>query len=247
MKILKRIGVAACAAGLFLSACSDPRAESDSPAALESTDSAATDPADSKDSGADDGGSDPSGAVAGSDEAGSSVAGGSESDGTDAAAGSAGAAGSTDPSDASDPACLIGAWVVNEADLQRFYDSMDTPAEFTVEGNTGLSFTADSYEYTPGFTLTIDMGGMDATGTMTGSIAGSYTTDAGVITTSNDENNIDLTVTVSGRTIDASALGEGFLGASPVNSANFACTADGPIITWQGGTDGIDILLTRAG
>lgn len=131
--------------------------------------------------------------------------------------------------------------------MQEFYDSMDTPATFTVNGDTGLAFRTDNtYEYTPGFTLEIDMGGMIASGTLTGSIAGSYAAADQVITTSNENNDIDLTVSVGGTTMDGSDLGEGFLMSSPVNSADFECTADGPVLTWQGGSGGLDITLIPA-
>lgn len=148
---------------------------------------------------------------------------------------------------ADDPACLVGDWLITEDSMQAFYDSMDAPATFTVNGDTGLAFRADdTYEYTPGFTLEIDMGGMIASGTLTGSIAGSYETADGVITTSNEDNDIDLTVSAGGTTMDGSDLGEGFLSSSPVNSADFECTPEGPVLTWQGGSGGLDITLIPA-
>lgn len=147
-----------------------------------------------------------------------------------------------------DPACLVGEWIITEESMQAFYDSMDTPAEFTVNGETGLEFTDDgTYEYTPGFSLDIDMGGMIASGTLTGSVAGSYEADDAVITTSNEDNDIDLVVTAGGVTMDGSDLGEGFLMSSPINSADYVCTPTGPVLTWQGGSGGLDVSLEPAG
>lgn len=145
---------------------------------------------------------------------------------------------------ADDPACLVGDWLITEASMQEFYDSMDTPAVFTVNGDTGLTFEAETYEYTPGFTLDIDINGMGASGTLTGSIAGSWTASGGVITTSNEENDIDLQVTVAGQRMDGTDLGEGFLAMSPINSADFRCEPSGPVIAWQGGSGPLDVHLS---
>lgn len=142
------------------------------------------------------------------------------------------------------PECLIGDWRISEEEMQSFYDSMDTPAEFAISGDTGLRFAEDTYEYTPNFTLEMNVAGQDASGTMTGSITGSYTTDAGVVTTSNEDNDISLQLSVGGVEVDGTETGEGYLDASPVNSAPYECTSGGPVITFQNTGDGVDIQLT---
>ncbi len=139
--------------------------------------------------------------------------------------------------------CLVGDWVISEEQMQRFYDSMDVPADFHITGDTGLSFAADTYEYTPDFQLKMDLGGQEASGTLTGSITGGYTTQDGVITTSNDANDIDMAITVAGVTMDGTDTGEAFIESSPVNSAPYECTPAGPVITFENTGDGVDIQL----
>ncbi len=150
---------------------------------------------------------------------------------------------SAPPEGADSPECLVGDWVISEEQMQRFYDSMETPADFHITGDTGLSFAADTYEYTPDFQLKMNLGGQEASGTLTGSITGTYTAQDGVITTSNDANDIDMAITVAGVTMDGTDTGEGFIESSPVNSAPYECTSAGPVITFENTGDGVDIQL----
>lgn len=143
--------------------------------------------------------------------------------------------------------CLVGDWIIAESAMQEYYDSMDTPAAFTITGDTGLTFENDTYEYTPDFTLEIDLGSQTGSGTLTGSISGTYLTEGGVITTSSENNDIQMTVTVGGTTMDSTDLGTSFLEISPINSAEYECTPTGPVITWQNTGDGLDIRLVPRG
>lgn len=142
-----------------------------------------------------------------------------------------------------DPACLIGQWRFSQDSMQAFYDTMDTPATFTVTGNTGLEFTADTFEYTPDFTLDIDIQGMPASGTLVGSIAGSYTTSDGIITTSNENNDVQMTVSVMGSEIDGGGMFDEFMAMSPVNDAPFYCDSPGPVIMFETSGDRIPMQL----
>lgn len=143
------------------------------------------------------------------------------------------------------PECLIGTWKLTAEQMQAFFDSIEGPTEFLVEGDSNFEFTADTYEYTPDLSLTVSLAGMEGTGSMTGSVSGSYTTANGVITTSDDTHDIDMSIKVGSIETDGSDITEGFLSLSPINSAAFECRSDLLTITWQNGGDGIDLDLVR--
>lgn len=141
--------------------------------------------------------------------------------------------------------CLIGDWLIAEDQMQQFYDSIDTPAEFTVSGDTGLSFTEDSYEYTPDFTLKLLIVGQTGEGSVTGSVAGSYTTDGDIVTTSNENNDVSTLVTVGGQTMSGDDTFDSFMSISPINSAPYECTSQGPILMFENGSsDRVPMELT---
>lgn len=133
--------------------------------------------------------------------------------------------------------CLIGSWYISEDEMQGFYDAIDTPAAFEVEGGTGLAFTADSYEYTPDFTLNMTIAGTEAAGTLVGSITGNYTSDGEQITTTNDASDISMTISTMGTTQDAGAAFNKFLGISPINTAPYHCEDGAPVIMFGTGDD----------
>ena len=108
------------------------------------------------------------------------------------------ASASSDPVDPTDPGCLVGDWRIAQDQMQVFYDAVSAASEglaLTIVGDTGLSFTDTEYLYTPGFTLQLEVAGLVGEGVTTGSIGGTWTADAGVITTAVGDNSLSTIVT----------------------------------------------------
>ncbi len=156
------------------------------------------------------------------------------------------------PSDPTDPACLVGDWLITEAEMQSFYDAVSGTTEglvLTIDGDTGLSFTADQYRYTPTFILRLDLAGVVGEGVTTGSLGGAYTAEGGVITTTVGDNDLQTIVTINGQTQDASALLGSIIASDPINQAPFDCTDPAsPVLQFETGSGGrTPVALTAAG
>lgn len=152
------------------------------------------------------------------------------------------------PADPTDPACLIGDWVITEAQMQSFYDVLSDPVNdvfVTVEGETGLSFTADTFEYTPNFVLNLEISGVEGEGVTSGSLSGSWSASGGVLTTEVGENSLTSEVTVLGVTQDGTELLGSFITSDPINSAPFDCSDPAaPVIEFETTTGRTPIVLS---
>lgn len=151
-----------------------------------------------------------------------------------------------------DPGCLIGDWRISEAEMQSFYDAVSGTTEglsLTIDGDTGLSFTEDEYRYTPTFTLVLDVAGVRGEGVTTGSLGGTYTASAGVITTTVADNDLETIVTINGATQDASGVLGSIIASDPINQAPFDCTDPlSPVLQFETGSGGrTPVALTPAG
>ena len=155
------------------------------------------------------------------------------------------------PTDPTDPACLIGDWRITQDQMQSFYDAVSGSTEglaLTIEGDTGLSFTTDSYIYTPSFTLLLDIAGVQGQGVTTGSIGGSYSATEGVITTTVGDNSLETIVTIAGVTQDASSELGAIIASDPINQAPFDCSdPDAPVLQFDTGSGRTPVALTPAG
>jgi hypothetical protein len=156
------------------------------------------------------------------------------------------------PTDPTDPACLVGDWRITQDQMQSFYDAVSGSTEgleLTIEGDTGLSFTADSYVYTPSFTLLLDIADVQGQGVTTGSIGGSYSASEGVITTTVVDNDLETIVTIAGVTQDASSELGAIIASDPINAAPFDCSdPDAPVLQFDTGTGArTPVALTPAG
>lgn len=155
------------------------------------------------------------------------------------------------PTDPTDPACLVGDWRITQEQMQSFYDAVSGSTEglvLTIEGDTGLSFTADSYLYTPSFTLLLDIASVQGQGVTTGSIGGSYAATDGVITTTVRDNNLETIVTIAGVTQDASSELGAIIASDPINAAPFDCSdPDAPVLQFDTGSGRTPVALTPAG
>ena len=160
---------------------------------------------------------------------------------------------SADPIDPIDPGCLVGEWLITQSAMQGFYDavSVDTEGgvEFTIVGDTGLSFTTDSYEYTPSFTLELSLAGVQGQGVTTGSLGGGWTGDGGVVTTTLGFNNLSTQVTIAGAAVDASELLGSIIASDPINQAPFDCSdPQAPVLQFETGVGSrTPVQLTPAG
>jgi len=156
-----------------------------------------------------------------------------------------------EPGDPFDPACLVGEWVIPQSEMQRFYDDAiaDTPeVRFVVDGDTGLWFDGETYVYTPEFTLTLELVELGATGsgTTSGSLAGSYLAELGVITTRVEANNVSIALNIMGQQLDGTELLGSIIASDPVNEAIFECGADGPMIQFSHGSGSVPVALRAA-
>lgn len=132
--------------------------------------------------------------------------------------------------------CLVGAWVIPESELQEFYGSVSAQAEFTIVGEAALTFSEDTFEYLPDFVLEMNLAGQEAEGVVGGSVSGSYTSADGVITTSNEDNSMEVAIRIGGQEFAGGGdMADSFLDESPVNSAPYECGADGPVLMFQNG------------
>jgi hypothetical protein len=156
-----------------------------------------------------------------------------------------------EPTDPTDPACLVGDWQIAQDQLQSFYDTLSSEVEgvdFTIEGGTGLSFTADEYRYTPAFTLLLEIeGGASGEGVTSGSLGGTYTAEDGVITTTLADNDLAVAITVAGQTLDGSDLLGSFIESDPINQAPFDCSTGSPVLQFETSTGRTPVVLTPAG
>lgn len=155
------------------------------------------------------------------------------------------------PVDPTDPACLVGDWQIAQDQMQSFYDALSSEVEgvdITIEGGTGLSFTADEYRYTPSFTLLLEIeGGTSGEGVTSGSLGGTYTAEDGVITTTLADNDLAVAITVAGQTLDGTDLLGSFIESDPINQAPFDCSTGSPVLQFETSTGRTPVVLTPAG
>ena len=145
------------------------------------------------------------------------------------------------------PECLVGEWYFSQDELQKFYDSVSEASGaglvFTVAGDTGLSFDGARFEYTPDFSLSLDLAGTTGVGTIVGSISGPYTATDTMITADNDTVEVEYSYLLGGVEQDASALFAGIVENAPVNNAEYECTVDGPLVQFDNGYGRVPIQL----
>lgn len=162
----------------------------------------------------------------------------------------AGGAATDDPAEATPADCLVGDWVLTAEQMQAFYDQVtadlaDYAIVYDPTGTSGLSFRDDgTYAYTPDLTLAVDIAGLPAEATLTGTLSGEYTADGTTLTTSNDANGLTMDVTVDGVAMDGTPVTEQILG-SPIQSAAYDCTGDTPVIHFSTGTSTVPLTLAR--
>jgi len=151
------------------------------------------------------------------------------------------------PADGGD--CLVGDWVVTQDEMNAYYSGMmstlDAPLTIGVVGSAPLSFNADgTYEWTPDFTLTVEVAGQRGTGVTGGAITGNWTAVDGVVTTASDVNALTASITVGGTTFDGADLANGLLNSSPINGVTYSCDGPTPVLDFQTGDPLVTVPVT---
>src|SRR5690606_1429214 len=131
--------------------------------------------------------------------------------------------------------CLVGDWLVTEAELQRWATAVLPTGELKlvdVVGTSSFSFTADGgYTLTPdwGFTLVIENAEMQGDAFVTGAVVGSYVTSGATLTTTVTDSStirVEVDIVLNGVSIPTdpfeTILAEAF-GMNPINSSPFDC------------------------
>lgn len=134
--------------------------------------------------------------------------------------------------------CLLGSWVMPGAQMQSYYNqlSVDSSADLTVSGEVHVHFTSEgTYEYTPDFTLLLEIMSMEAFGDLTGSIRGEYASDDGTITTKHNANDVSMQMLINGKPMDGTAAFETMLAALPISDAPYECSGDTATIMFATG------------
>lgn len=148
----------------------------------------------------------------------------------------------------SGPECLIGEWQISESEMTKFYNAVGeaTGTTYTITGDTGLTFTADEFSYTPDFAMTMTTAGVELDATISGAISGTYEAADDVITTDVTSSDARVVVTLDGVEQDVTEqFGDAVTGA-PFNNSPYTCNAEGPLIGFDIGSDAfVELQLTR--
>ncbi|HSP28261.1 MAG TPA: hypothetical protein VLN74_06900 [Ilumatobacteraceae bacterium] len=151
--------------------------------------------------------------------------------------------------DAGDGECLIGNWVVTEAQMDGYYaglmGTLDAPISLDTSGSAPLSFGADgTYEWAPGFALAVEVAGQSGNGEVAGTITGDWTAVDGVVTTSSDVNALTVSISVNGVAFDGDDLANGLLNSSPVNGVTYSCDGPTPVLDFQTADPAVTVPVT---
>jgi hypothetical protein len=145
--------------------------------------------------------------------------------------------------------CLVGDWVVTEEQMDAFYaglmGTLEAPLTIDTVGSAPLSFAADgTYEWAPGFTLTVEVAGASGTGEVGGTITGNWTATDGVVTTSSDLNALVVSITVNGVVFDGADLANGLLNSTPINGVTYSCDGPAPVLDFKTADPSVTVPVT---
>ena len=145
--------------------------------------------------------------------------------------------------------CLVGDWVVTEEQMDAFYSglmsTLEAPLTIDTVGSAPLSFAADgTYEWAPGFTLTVEVAGASGTGEVAGTITGNWTATEGVVTTSSDLNALVVSIRVNGVAFEGADLANGLLNSTPINGVTYSCDGPAPVLDFQTSDPSVTVPVT---
>ncbi|MBN9605395.1 MAG: hypothetical protein J0G30_02150 [Actinomycetales bacterium] len=149
--------------------------------------------------------------------------------------------------DADQAACLVGDWVVDEQQLNTFFDAVETEnagsVQFEATGQSGLSFDGARYSYTPDISLAMRIADVTGTGTIAGTVTGDYAVDGENLSTSNDTSDIDPTITVGGMPMSATELFDPAIFEHPIADGPFVCGAGLLVVQFSTGSGSVPLTL----
>jgi hypothetical protein len=145
--------------------------------------------------------------------------------------------------------CLVGDWVVTEEQMDAFYSglmgTLEAPLTMDTVGSAPLSFAADgTYEWAPGFTLTVEVAGASGTGEVGGTITGNWTASEGIVTTSSDLNALVVSISVNGVVFDGADLANGLLNSTPINGVTYSCDGSTPVLDFKTADPSVTVPVT---
>jgi hypothetical protein len=145
--------------------------------------------------------------------------------------------------------CLVGDWVVTEEQMDGFYSglmsTLEAPLTIDTVGSAPLTFAADgTYEWAPGFTLTVEVAGATGSGEVSGTITGNWTATEGVVTTSSDLNALVVSITVNGVVFDGADLANGLLNSTPINGVTYSCDGPTPVLDFKTADPSVTVPVT---
>ncbi|MGB0112005.1 MAG: hypothetical protein WBP59_02175, partial [Ilumatobacteraceae bacterium] len=155
----------------------------------------------------------------------------------------------TEPVD--DGSCLEGDWIVNEEQMNAFYEgvmaTVDAPLDIHAVGSAVLWFDADgTYGWLPDFSLNVEVAGRGGVGEATGNIVGNWEASGGVVTTSSDVNALVVTITIDSTTINGSDMANGMLNSSPVNGVTYNCDGPTPVLDFKTSDPNVTVPIALA-
>jgi hypothetical protein len=145
--------------------------------------------------------------------------------------------------------CLVGDWVVTEAQMDAYYaglmSTMEAPLSLDTVGSAPLSFAADgTYAWAPAFSLVVEVAGQSGTGDVGGTITGNWTAADGVVTTSSDVEAVTVSIAVNGVVFAGDDLANGLLNTSPVNGVTYSCDGPTPVLDFQTADPAVTVPVT---
>lgn len=148
-----------------------------------------------------------------------------------------------------DGRCLVGEWVVTEAEMDGFYSGLmgtvDAPLTIDTTGSAPLTFAADgTYAWAPGFALVVEVAGQTGTGDVGGTITGDWSAADGIVTTASDVNALVVSISVNGVTFEGDDLANGLLNSSPVNGVTYSCDGPTPVIDFKTADPSVTVPVT---
>lgn len=152
---------------------------------------------------------------------------------------------------ADDPACLVGAWMLDEEGMGEYYaqinDLLEGAAEFSPRGDATLTIGADgSYTWAPDAQISALVAGREMEVSLSGTLGGTYTAEPGRIQTDAEvDDELIVTGTVDGSPVDASAIAQQ-IGGAPMTDSEFVCGDDTLELTTTISDTSVTTTLTRA-
>lgn len=152
--------------------------------------------------------------------------------------------------------CVVGTWLIPEAELVRFYGTLSgqiDEVEIAPYGTVELTLSDDgasSYASDYGFDLLIEAGAtsMEPSVVVTGTISGAWSvSDDDRILLETDDSSLEVDVTLGGQPMDLGDLTNQFLEHTPLDSSAGAvtCSEETMVVPYETTGDPVDLTWER--